>query len=413
MIVPVDGGEHRTLTSRPTSAGTYHYPALSAAGDVLAYAFCEGALNCDPFTLDLAAGFTPSGAARRLTEHRTSASGLAWLPDGRSILFSGGAQFTLALWQVFLDGRPRQRVSLAGDRVMLPVVSRDGSSVAFASSGDFTDIWKLEANTATPFLSSTVDDMDPQFSPDGKRVAFESTRLGKFSQLWVANADGSNPVPLNDGSDRVQGSVFWSPDSRWIVFDGRDQRGETGIYIVDAAGGQPRLLTSPGSIPSWSRDGKWIYFNREGQIWKIPPQRGETVKVTDNGGNTAIESSDGRILYYQKPGQTGRGFRSVFARPVDGGPERVVLDSLVAAFAGPRQWVPADDGVYYVTVGDAKKRELEVRFFDLAGGKQTTVRRFSANVGSGLTVSPDRKTILYSGIGVSVGSDIMIIRNFR
>jgi serine/threonine protein kinase len=408
VIVPVAGGERRRLTWTSTSAGTYYYPAVSAGGDVLAYAFCEGTLNCNPYTLNLAAGFTPSGTARRLAEAHLSATGLAWLPDGRSILFSGG--FTSkALWQVFLDGRPRQRLSIAGDRVALPVVSRDGSAVAFASADDVMDIWKLEPEGATPFLSSTADDMDPQFSPDGKKVAFESSRLGRFSQLWVANADGSNAVPLNDGSDRVLGSVFWSPDSRWIVFDGRDEQGHTGIHVVDAAGGQPRRLTAPATTPSWSRDGKWIYFGRDGQTWKIPSQGGDIVKVIDVGGG-AIESPDGQILYYQKP--VTRAGRSLFAMPVGGGPEHVVLESLIAPLPGPRQWVPVDKGVYYIAIPDSRKRDVELRFFDLAHGKHETLSRFRVG-GWGLSVSPDRKTILYSGPRDAVGSDLKIIRNFH
>lgn len=78
------------------------------------------------------------------------------------------------------------------------------------------------------------------------------------------------------------------------------------------------------------------------------------------------------------------------------------------------QYFPVDDGIYYVARPDQKlPLALELRFLNLATAKHETLSRFKARSGTGLTVSPDRKTILYSGTKPSAGDDLMLIRNFR
>ena len=62
-------------------------------------------------------------------------------------------------------------------------------------------------------------DVHPQYSPDGRRIAFQSGRAGEASEIWLADADGSNPTRLTRGPGRGQGSPRWSPDGRSIAFD--------------------------------------------------------------------------------------------------------------------------------------------------------------------------------------------------
>jgi Tol biopolymer transport system component len=81
--------------------------------------------------------------------------------------------------------------------------------------------------------------------------------------------------------------------------------------VVPAAGGQPRNLTShPANdhVPSFSRDGRWVYFGstRTGQfhIWKVPVSGGDAVQVSSHAGFRAVESTDGRDLYFSdNPGE--------------------------------------------------------------------------------------------------------------
>src|SRR5262249_11040710 len=142
-----------------------------------------------------------------------------------------------------------------------------------------------------------------QISPDGKKVAFMSSRSGNM-ELWVSDRDGSNPYQVT--AMNGIGTPRWSPNGRSIAFDaGYRDRGA--IFVVDAPGGVPRPLAQDGSdnlVPNWSRDGKWIYFasNRTGmwQVWKEPFQGGVAIQVTTHGGFAAYPCSGSNDLYYSK-----------------------------------------------------------------------------------------------------------------
>ena len=78
------------------------------------------------------------------------------------------------------------------------------------------------------------------------------------------------------------------------------------------------------------------------------------------------------------------------------------------------QYFPVEDGIYYVSRPDPDLPFVcELRFFQFATGKFETLRRFEARTSRGLTVSPHRKTILYSGTKPSAGDDLMLIQNFQ
>jgi dipeptidyl aminopeptidase/acylaminoacyl peptidase len=281
--------------------------------------------------------------------------------------------------------------------------------LAYARLGTEADIWRFSpGGQPENFLSSTLDDRNPQFSPDGKKIVFESRRLGKDSQLWIANSDGTSPRPLLEGVKGISGSPRWSSDGRFIVFDGQDQNGQLAVQVVDAEGGLPRVVTKQGYVPSWSRDGKWIYFGSQrtgrGEVWRVPAAGGEPIQITDEGGSFASESADGKTLYYRRG-------TALMARPVAGGATRQVLDSLPSL---GHQYFPVEDGIYYVARPDPSfPFAFELRFMNSTTGKQTTLSRFAARSGQGLGVSPDRKTILYSGTKPSDGSDLVLIGNFR
>jgi Tol biopolymer transport system component len=411
VMIPIGRDEPRKLVWTTISTGRYAFPSVSPDGQRLAYALCRSNFNCDVHAMELTSDFTSKGAPRQLTTQNAQSTGIAWTPDGQSLIygtFSGKSY----LWRVPLVGGQPERLELASDRARQPAVSGQSGQLAYSRSSVDMDIWKLESSGPPEnFLSSTLDDRDAQFSPDGKKIVFESRRLGNDTQIWVANADGTNAATLTEGVVGVGGSPRWSLDSRSIVFDGQEPDGRRAVYVVDAAGGRPRLLVTPGAMPSWSRDGT-VYFHdatRTGRIevWRIPATGGGAIQITDNGGWNPLESPDGKTLYYLKTEAPG----VVFARPVAGGPEQRVLDLMAP---GLHHYFPVEDGLYYVARPDQKLPFVrEVRFLKFATGQHTTLSRFEARSGTGLTVSPDRKIILYSGSKPSAGDDLMLIRNFR
>ena len=140
---------------------------------------------------------------------------------------------------------------------------------------------------------SSKSERCPRFSPDGKRIAFESNR-GGTDEIWVCLKDGSNCQAITSSGGPHIGTPVWSPDGEWIAFDGKVE-GRTAIFVISAQGGKPRYLTV-GAVPRWSADGKWIYYSK-GRIFKTPQSGGEPVAVTKGAGQSSEESSTaGSIL---------------------------------------------------------------------------------------------------------------------
>jgi len=192
----------------------------------------------------------------------------------------------------------------------------------------------LAAGPSEKLISSTRFESGPQFSPDGSKIAFESTRSGAY-EVWICRSDGSGLVQLTHFNSHT-GTPRWSPDGQQIAFDSR-AAGNADIYVIDSEGGSPRRLTSEPSgevVARWSRDGRWIYFasDRTGdwEVWKMPSAGGSTAQVTRHGGFAAFESPDGKFLYYAK-GLTAPGLWRI---PTNGGEEVEIISSLEAGYWG-------------------------------------------------------------------------------
>jgi len=187
--------------------------------------------------------------------------------------------------------------------------------------------------SVSPMLRTVVADDSgnaaPQFSPDGKRIAYMSNRTGAW-QIWVSDTNGSNPRQVS--FTESAGTPRWSPDGRSIAFDA-PYDGQTRIFVIKVDGNEQARPIVKGLVPSFSRDGKWIYFasdqTGDWQVWKVPVSGGREVQLTMNGGFAALESADGYVYYsksrYPQP--------EICRVPVKGGTEACVLQHL-----RPRTW---------------------------------------------------------------------------
>src|SRR5258706_12390634 len=119
-----------------------------------------------------------------------------------------------------------------------------------------------------------------------------------------------SPLPGYDGV----GSPRWSPDGKRLAYDSRGD-GRYRIILADLNTGDRHVLTTEpmdGARPSWSRDGRWVYFSsiREGfrQIWKAPAGGGQAIRVTKNGGVGALGTKETPPPhYFKKPRMRGLG----------------------------------------------------------------------------------------------------------
>jgi len=281
-----------------------------------------------------------------------------------------------------------------------------------------SNIWRIPGPNSSDkegapsrFIASTQLDQEPQFSPDGTKIVFNSARSGSL-EIWVCDREGRNLELLTSFNGAQQGSPRWSPDGHWIAFDS-NKAGNWDVYVISADGGQPRRLTSGPSNnvrPSWARDGRWIYFgsNRSGdsQIWKQPVQGGTAVQVTKTkGGEEAFESLDGKFVYYAKLDVLG-----IWKVPVAGGEETRVLDQ-----GGRNNWALTGHGICFFDLSGSTG--ITLKFYNFATGKVTLLRELSKDTridmsSTALTVSPDGRWILYTQYDQS-GSNLMLVENYR
>jgi Tol biopolymer transport system component len=259
-------------------------------------------------------------------------------------------------------------------------------------------------------LASSLLDTSAAFSPDGTRIAFISQRGGATREVWLANADGTGQTPLTVGPGTYQGSPAWAPDGKWLAFDSQSSDAATWqIWVVESSGGGTarRITNLPQGaiVPSWSSDGQSIYFSSVAhrEIFRIPVTGGAPEQVTRAGGVVAQPSPDGKTLYYTKvaiPSSPS----ALYAMPIGGGPERVVAEGVLN-----RAFRVFGDGVYFLGRPGGK---YEIRFHEFTSGKTRTVGAVEGVVHTYLSVSPDRKTILFT-YSPRRGSDLMLIENFR
>jgi eukaryotic-like serine/threonine-protein kinase len=411
LAVPAGGGEPLVMLSVAVDEGEYRFPTVSPDGRSLAYAFCRGQ-GCDVFVTALGADMISRGEPRRLTRQSAQSAapifGIAWAADGRSLVY-GSWVGMLNLWRVPTSGAEPKRLEL-GLGGLRPDISRAGNRLAYARLRVDSDIWKFEAGAGpVPVASSSLLDIDAHLAPDGTRLALASERSGR-REIWTASVDGTGAVRLTDSAGGgIKGTPRWSPDGRWLAYDEREENGRFGIHVIEAAGGSPRRLTDDGIVPSWSRDGAWIYFgsSRSGtnQIWRVPASGGDAEQFTDAGGYSAWESWDGTLVYYNRGG-------GLYARAVTGGAEQEVLPPTTGV---SRNFFPAAQGIYYAVNTDAARPNAwEIRLLDVATARSETLYRFeSLGLSQGLSVSPDGTTVLFSGLSPSKNADLMLVENFR
>jgi Tol biopolymer transport system component len=245
-----------------------------------------------------------------------------WSPDGSKIAFvsnrpadgiiTNQTNFTPNIWVMNADGSNQTALTTLNAFLAAsvdPVWSPDGKKIAFASKRalDGSDalnihatqnVWVMNADgsSPTPLTRLTANmasfvDASPVWSPDGSKIAFASPRAldgtdaansNSAANLWVMNADGSNPIPLTRLTVcfNCSSSIFtpvWSPDGSKIMFvseralDGSNAfnapNGTQNVWVVSANGSSPAPLTRlTGELtdclnPAWSPDGSKIAFH--------------------------------------------------------------------------------------------------------------------------------------------------------
>jgi Tol biopolymer transport system component len=414
-VVAVKGTETHQVTS-PQSPAFDTAPAFAPNGQSLAYLACRGlAQSCDVYVQPLDAQARAHGEPRRLTHQTFANAGLAWTRDGRSIVYGASLQSS-RLWRVAAEGgAPPERVELAGPGAGLPASSIASNRLAFTRRILGSEIYRVEpGGVAAPILVSAFQEYGAQFSPDGRRIALDSGREDERQEIWLADAEGKNMVPVTRGPGRWQGSPRWSPDGRTIAFDAHAENGRFDIWTIGVDGAGLRQVTrdpANENMPSWSRDGRFVYYgsNRTGrsEIWRTPVSGGADQQVTDTGGALPFVSPDGATVYYLRRDSSG----GLFARPSAGGPEGAVLSCV-----RDRGYAVATQGIFYITCrtpAGGSSEPAELRLWNPVTRRDQLFARLQGPLGEidGLTASPDGRVLLVSSLTGT--SELLMIEHFR
>ena len=413
FLLSVDTGAVRTISSPETSVAGDSSPALSADGRFLAFVRYLAPRNGRILVQPLGAGMLSQGQPAEVPNSGPGVHSPAWLEDGEQLLFPDYSQ--IFQWEQKKGTVPIYAASGRLGGMSLGPRKRDNTrQLVVASEREDSDVWSIPLNaggtrsTGRPqeFLRSTEDDAHPDFSPDGRRVTFSSSRSGA-GEVWVSDADGSNPRQLTHLGAHVLSYPKWSPDGTRIAFHAR-MPDVAEVYVVDVNQGVPQQIThaNPGlAVATWSNDGQYIYASTLvggiGVIHRFPALGGRIERLWEAG--LTRESVDGKYILYWKTNTPG-----IFRRSLVGDLTKNPEELLIPDFWPNNQlggYAPFADGIYYVS-GDAKGRPGAFHFYDYVSRKSRDVAPPSAGLTRGFAVSPDRRQMLFAASS-QIGGDLL------
>ncbi|NMP15251.1 amidohydrolase family protein [Thalassotalea sp. Y01] len=326
-------------------------------------------------------------------------------------------------------------------------ISPDGKTLVFDLLGDIYTM-PVSGGEAKALTQDIAWQMQPTFSPDGKHIAFTSDQ-GGGDNIWVMQADGSNPVQISKETFRLVNSPAWSPDGDYIVarkhFTGTRSLGAGEVWMYHKAGGSGMMLTKRPNQqkdlgePAFSPDGRYVYFSQDATpgktfhyskdsekgIYKIKRYDRETgeIEVILSGRGGAIRptpSPDGKKLAYISRVD----FQStLFIYDLETGKKTAVYDKLdrdmqetwaIHGVYPTMAWTPDNEELIFWAGGKINKLNLddaesEVIEFNVSATKkmQKALRvaqdidqdNFDVKMLRDVEISPDGKKVVFEALG--------------
>ncbi|HET6348457.1 MAG TPA: amidohydrolase family protein [Candidatus Krumholzibacteria bacterium] len=352
-------------------------------------------------------------------------------------------------WDVQAEHGPSHTVEFTTDEGtwMDLDVSPDGKEIVFDLLGDIY-IMPITGGEAKLLRGGAAYEVQPRFSPDGKRISFTSDRDGG-DNIWIMDHDGSNLVQVTKEDFRLCNNAVWTPDGEYLVakkhFTSTRSLGAGEMWLYHESGGEGLQLTKRRNDqqdvgePCVSRDGRYVYFSEDmspgpffqynkdpnGEIYQIRRVDRETgeVKSIIVGPGGAVRpqiSPDNKHIAYVHRVRT----KSVlYVFDLDTGAEHPIYDGLsrdqmetwatFGVYPG-FQWMPDGKSIVIWAMGKIKRVDIashtatDIPFTVHATHRITDAVRFPVDVSpatfeaklirQGVT-SPDGGTFVFSAVG--------------
>jgi Tol biopolymer transport system component len=204
-----------------------------------------------------------------------AAAAPAWSSDGKRIVYESNQSGSYEIWVMNANGSGQTQLThRKGFEAFLPHFSPDGQRIVFSSCGEpagfpaFCDIDVMNADGSgvKKLLGGHRYNLDAEFSPSGKTIAFQSDRAGILSAIWRMSANGSSLRRLTP--PRLEGFwPDWAPGGGRLLFTDNCCRPGSNLWSVGADGKRRKRLTHFGprladrNFAGYSPDGRRIAFN--------------------------------------------------------------------------------------------------------------------------------------------------------
>ncbi|HJP93310.1 MAG TPA: protein kinase [Pyrinomonadaceae bacterium] len=369
MIANADGSGERNVTIYQPEDGI-GFPKWSPDGRRIAYAV----LNYPSNTTTVVEAQVADGSKKPLTSQKwLRIFGLGWLRDGSGLLMLAGRdKFVCQIWHLSLpSGEAHQLTNDLNDYVGMSLAA-DANTLAVIKMEKQASIWMASNNDtsrAHPVTSGPKADDQVALSPDGGKIVFRSNASGN-SDIWIVNADGSNPKQLTTDAGINVGPVV-SPDGRHILFLS-DRNGVAHIWKMNIEGGDQKQLTygNGEQAPQFSPDGQWVVYStiaENSSVWRIPAAGGKPVQLTEKDSEVPTVSPDGKLVacLYKDENAPVR----IALIPLEGGRPLKTLD--YGAPSAILRWTPDGRAIAYVDPRDTVSN-IVARPIDGGAVKQLT-----------------------------------------